>query len=374
MEDRFHVHYHLAATDERDARARAVAITLEQTVEVDDALVPPGFIREQIIGRLEELVPSEDGFGAIISYAESSSAFELTQLLNVIFGNSSIKPGIKVADVRLSAGLLRHFPGPRFGISGLRRRLGIAARPLLCTALKPMGESPAQLADKAYHFALGGIDIIKDDHGLSDQIFCPFEARVQACAEAVARANRDSGRQAIYVANVSAPYDQLQARAHYAKQAGAGGLMVAPGLTGFDALRLLAADATLDLPLLAHPALLGSFVMAPSMSHAVTFATLMRIAGADASIYPNYGGRFGFSEAECLSIATACRTPLGTYPAIFPSPGGGMDLQRVPELLRAYGEDVIFLIGGALYARSPDLTDNARYFASLVGSTLRTVL
>jgi ribulose-bisphosphate carboxylase large chain len=304
-----------------------------------------------------------------ISYANSSSGFELTQWLNVIFGNSSIKAGIKVMELSPSAALLAHFPGPRYGIAGLREIVGVAEKPLLCTALKPMGQSPTQLAQMAYQFAKGGIDIIKDDHGLSDQPFCPFKPRVEACAHAVAQANRESGRQCIYVPNVSAGYAELLPRAYDAQQAGAGGLMVAPGLTGFDALHFLATAPNLKLPLLAHPALLGSFVTSPDngIDHALLFGTLARMAGADASIYPNYGGRFGFSQTECERIAHACRTPLGNYPPIFPTPGGGMNLHRVPELLRFYGNDVLFLIGGALYSRSPDLSDNARYFLSLVG-------
>jgi len=40
----------------------------------------------------------------------------------------------------------------------LRLLLGVAQRPLLCTALKPMGLPPSVLADLAYQIALGGID------------------------------------------------------------------------------------------------------------------------------------------------------------------------------------------------------------------------
>ena len=50
-----------------------------------------------------------------------------------------------------------------------------------------MGLSATDLAELAYRFALGGIDLIKDDHGLTNQPFCPFEERVRRCAEAVAR-------------------------------------------------------------------------------------------------------------------------------------------------------------------------------------------
>ena len=35
------------------------------------------------------------------------------------------------------------FKGPRFGVKGLREKLGVSDRALTCTALKPMGLSPA---------------------------------------------------------------------------------------------------------------------------------------------------------------------------------------------------------------------------------------
>jgi len=98
----------------------------------------------------------------------------LTQLLNVIFGNTSMQPGIQVRRLDLPESITRTFKGPRFGSAGLRERLNVHDRPLLATALKPMGMNATDLADRAYAFALGGIDLIKDDHGLANQVFCPF--------------------------------------------------------------------------------------------------------------------------------------------------------------------------------------------------------
>ena len=104
-----------------------------------------------------------------------------------------MQPGIRVLRLDLPPSLLQQFKGPRFGREGLRALLGVADRPLLGTALKPMGLPAADLADLAYQLALGGVDIIKEDHGLTDQPFAPFAERVPRCAEAVARANRQTG-------------------------------------------------------------------------------------------------------------------------------------------------------------------------------------
>lgn len=366
--DRFRVVYHLTGSEE-DALDTAKGIALEQTVEFPDDLVPTGPIRESIVGQIETFAALDGGgYEVTISYAIESAGDDLPQLFNVIFGNSSIKPGIRVESLDLPASLLAKFKGPRFGQQGIRDLLGVPERPLLCTALKPMGLSPEQLAHIAYQCALGGIDIIKDDHGLADQPFCRYEERVERCAEAVARANQETGQHAIYMPNVTAPADQLLDRALFAKQAGAGGLLIAPGLTGMDGMRMLVDDDRVALPLMSHPAFQGSFVVSPQsgISHYALYGQMMRLAGADASVYPNYGGRFSFSREECQSIVAGCTVAMGHLKPIFPTPGGGMSLDRIPDMQQVYGRAVIYLIGGGLHRGSSDLVENSRMFNRMV--------
>jgi ribulose-bisphosphate carboxylase large chain len=367
--ERFSVTYRLFG-NEKDARAKAEDICIEQTVEFPADEVPEGVIRDHVFGRIESFERGDqESFVAIISYAVEIAAGELTQLLNVIFGNSSIKPGIRVENLDLPESLLSRYKGPRFGRNGIRKMLNVPERPLLSTAIKPMGLSCGELADLAYQFALGGMDMIKDDHGLTDQCCSPFEERVKRCSEAVAQANRETGGQSIYVANVTAPHAEVMTRARIAKDAGAGGLMIAPGLTGFDLMRELADDDSLGLPILTHPALQGSFVTGTGgMSHGVIFGLLARLAGADATIFPNFGGRFSFSREECKDIFKGTEAPMGRIKSIFPAPGGGMSLARVPEMLETYGKDLIFLIGGGLFKHGPDLVENCRHFRKMVES------
>ncbi len=369
--DRFSVTYRLTGS-EKEARARAEDICIEQTVEFPADEVPEGIIRDHVFGRIELFEPLDrKHFRAVISYAVEIAAGELTQFLNVVFGNSSIKPGIRVEHLDLPESLLRRFKGPRFGREGLRSLLNIPKRPLLSSAIKPMGLSSQELADLAYQLARGGMDIIKDDHGLTNQGCSPFEERVKRCAEAVQRAAKETGHRTIYVANITAPHSEVVKRGRMAKDAGAGGLMVAPGLIGFDLMRELADDDSIALPILTHPALQGSFVTsANGMSHGVIFGQLARLAGADATIFPNFGGRFSFSREECREIVKATSEPMGHLKSIFPAPGGGMGLDRIPEMLETYGRDLIFLIGGGLFKHGPDLEDNCRYFRKMVESML----
>ncbi len=368
--ERFIVHYGILAADGEEARSRARGVCLEQTVETPASLLADDDIRGQVVGRIEALEMQDTGrYLVAISYAIETTAFELTQLLNVMFGNTAMQRGIRVLALDLPQALLAHFPGPRFGQSGLRTLLNVHHRPLLATALKPVGLSARHLADLARLIALGGVDIIKEDHGFTNQPFAPFAERVQRCAEAVRAANQQTGYRCLYAPNVTAPTDEILDRAHLARDAGAGALMIAPGLTGWDALRLLR-EADLGLPILSHPALLGSYVTSPDqgISHRVIFGQLPRLAGADATIFVNYGGRFPFTQEDCRNIVAGATDHMGAYPPIFPMPGGGMTLERLPEMHAFYGNDVIFLVAGGLYAHGPDLQENARQFRKMAES------
>lgn len=350
---RFTVSYRIRASDRAGAMARAEGIALEQTVEVPRAVVPPGYIEDEILGRVEELGRLADGiWQAQISYSPDTVGEEITQFFNVIFGNSSLQQGIRVTAIDPGAEMLRRFPGPGFGIKGLRQRVGRQKGAMIAPVLKPMGQSAAALAALVTGCVRGGADIIKEDHGLASQPAAPFEARVEAIAAAVAKANAETGRNAIYIPNLSGPADQIEARLRFLKAVGAGGVLIMPGLLGFGLVDRIARDRALDLPVMTHPAFLGPYVLAPDtgIDHAVLFGTMQRLAGADISVFPNLGGRFGFSAEECRAIAQGCRSPGGPGRPMLPSPGGGMSLDRAGDMMRMYGEDLVCLLGGSLLA------------------------
>ena len=373
---RFAVEYLLAAADDQVV-ARARGICLEQTVELPAALVPAGFIADEVVGRVEWLRPSGGGgrgpggeheWSVGISYVDASAGEDLPQLLNVVFGNTSLQPGVKVQSLFLSPGILGLFQGPRFGPAGLRRLVGVApGQPLVMTALKPMGLPTRALAAMAGKLAEGGVHIIKDDHGLANQEWSRFGERVEACAAAVREACRAAGRPgtSLYCPCLNAPAHLIRERAFFAKRKGAGAVMLLPGIGGFDVMRALAEDPEFGLPIVCHPALLGGFTAAretQGMAPEVVLGTLPRLCGADSVIFPNHGGRFGFTPEECLGMARACREPLGRCLPAVPTPGGGMSLAQIGGIVAEFGGDVCLLIGGSLLGHSPDLAEGARHF------------
>jgi len=199
---------------------------------------------------------------------------------------------------------------------------------------------------------VNGVHLVKDDHSFATQPFAAFRERVPALAEAIRRANTDRGEQAsVYLPALNLPADELDAGLEFALEAGAGGVLVLPGLFGHDTMRRLVASTPDDLVVMAHPSMLGSHVTDPTSGIApgLIFGTFARLAGADVSIFPNHGGRFTFSEHDCTAIATSCLAPLGHIRPALPAPGGGMSVERVAEMVSFYGSDVCLLIGGGLY-------------------------
>lgn len=354
--ERFSVTYRVFATDQNDAEDRAAAIALEDTLEVPRDVVPKGYIEDVVMGRVEDVTPETEGqWLARISYHIDATGRELPQFLNVVLGNASLLRGVKAIDLTCNQDVLDRFPGARFGAKGLRSLTGREGGGYVCPVIKPQGSSTEILAKICYQTARAGADIIKEDHGLANQDAAPFADRVKACAAAVARANAErktqgDTSQALYFANIGGHGDQVRDLAMYAKDAGAHGVLLIPGLFGFDAINRLAQDADFGLPIMAHPSHLGPYVLSPETGygHGMLFGTLMRLSGADISVFPNYGGRFGFSQEECQEITKACVDISGPGKPILPSPGGGMTLDRLPEMKRVYGDDCVYLLGGNL--------------------------
>src|SRR4029078_8316994 len=87
------------------------------------------------------------------------------------------------------------------------------------SALKPQGLPPAGLADLGLRFARGGVDYIKDDHGLADQSSSPFRARVAAVAEAL-RTIAPAGKTRRYVRSLAGHLDAMREQIDDAGRAG----------------------------------------------------------------------------------------------------------------------------------------------------------
>jgi ribulose-bisphosphate carboxylase large chain len=355
--DRFLVTYHIRAGADTIA-ARAQAIAVEQSVEMPlEAIDTPEILRD-IVGQVSDISDLGNGVFAVrIALATATIGGDAAQLLNMLFGNTSLHDDVVLSDVEVPPELVASFGGPRHGIAGLRRRVAAEGRALTCSALKPQGLSADRLASLAARFADGGVDFIKDDHGLANQVYSPFADRVRACALAL------RGRKTRYVPSLSGSLDAMRAQLLLAREEGLDTVLIAPLLAGFSTVQALIA-AFPDMAFLAHPSFGGAARVAPDL----LIGKLFRLLGADAVIFPTHGGRFGYTPETCRRLAGAARAPLLDLHPALPVPAGGVTLSRVPEILDFYGPDTMLLIGGSLLAARERLTAETAAFTSRVAA------
>jgi ribulose-bisphosphate carboxylase large chain len=345
-------------SDARAIDARAQAMAVEQSVEMPLSAIDDERVRAEIVGRVEAITELQPGqFEVRISLAAETVGHDAGQLVNMLFGNSSLHDDVVLGDVELPAGLAQAFGGPRHGPAGLRRRVAAPARALTCSALKPQGLPPQRLAELAARFAAGGIDYIKDDHGLADQSYSPFVARVAAVAVAL----RAAGGAVRYVPSLSGDLDAMRAQLAAAADVGVDTVMVAPMIMGLANFQRLVREHS-AMAFFAHPSMGGAARIAPPL----LIGKLFRLLGADAVIFPNHGGRFGYSADTCRALARAALMDWhGLRPAL-PVPAGGMTTDRVGEMLDFYGSEVMLLIGGALLEARERLTAATAAFVAEV--------
>ncbi len=360
-EDCFYITYMITSENASEAEDKAQKLAIEQTVEMPLEAVP-NRVKSSHLAKVFSLDSSVDNkYRCIIECPRRSAGTEISQFINIIFGNISLKPGILLTDIDWR-GLSDLLPGPAFGVEGIRKQLGIHERALSCTALKPLGLTSAELADLCYEFALNGLDVIKDDHGLANQSSSPFEERVTECCKAIDRAAQKTGKRAAYYPNITGDAEEVLKRYEFAVKSGASGVLLCSHIAGLPLMSKLA--RTGEVPVMAHPSFTGSYVIHPDsgMDKGFYYGSLWRALGADSVIFTNAQGRFQFTEEDVKSIKNRALDGRVPFKKAFPTPGGGIDRDTVRKWLDFYGNDTLFLIGGSLYVHPDGIGQASKEF------------
>lgn len=353
---------YVVTCDEGDVAARAAAIASEQSVECPLEAIGEQRILDEIVARVVAIEPAGTGrFRVDVAIAAQTIGANPAQFVNMVFGNASLWDDVTFAGLDVPESVLALFPGPRHGIAGIRRLLDAPARPLTNAAMKPQGMHVPELAALCRTFALAGVDVIKDDHGIDDQHYSPFAERVRACQAAVAEAVRATGKPALYAPNLIGTPRVLRERARIAREEGVRAVLIAPMLVGLPAFFDLV-DEFPDFAYFAHPSFGGARQIAPDF----LFGRLLRLFGSDAVIFVNVGGRFGYTRETCAALAAGARARWSAIRPALPVPAGGMRLERIEELLDFYGPDTMLLIGGNLLIERERVLERTREFVDRV--------
>lgn len=261
----------------------------------------------------------------------------------------------RLVHVHLPKEIIRSFSGPKFGIEGLRQLVGTTKdrRPHIGATAKPkVGLKPTELAEIFHEAALGGIDACKDDETMLNQKFCPLHDRVTKVMEALDRARSQTGKQVLYFPQVTTETHRILELADQLINHGAKGLMVNFMAAGFSALRALAEDPSIKVPLHAHRVLHAALTRNPRHGISITVISLFaRLAGADLLHVGTARGKLGGKEKfkEIPLTLEATRNPLEQIKPTFPVASGGLHVGLFPQNIDLLGHDVQLQLGGGIH-------------------------
>jgi len=316
----------------------------EETPEVRERL------SSKVLGYYE--VPAPKGTKkAVVQLAFPIAAWEenvnVPMMLLSISGNIfAFCNRVRMLDVVIPKAVTQKFNGPKFGIEGLREKLGVYDRPLILQIIKPkMGMTPEETAAQVYQSALGGVDLVKDDEMCSELANCPFDARLEAVLKALDRAERETGHKTLYMVSITDEIDRVVDKARRAVRAGATGLLLAYS-AGLSTLKVLADDPEVNAPILLHVShMLG---MLPTMNFPV-LSKLCRLCGADMMLTPSLWSSLQVcSVEEELRTSQTLRAPFYNIKRTWPMPAAGMYPGLVDVLIQEHGIDFIVPAGGGM--------------------------
>ena len=345
-----------------DPEKLARAIAREQTVECVEELISDA-IGERYLGRVAAVEHLDDErVSIVIDYPQAAAGGDLSALIQLLYGNVSFYPRIRLTRVRLPDAIYQRLPPVRAGLPGIRERLGVGGRALLGAVLKPRGSAVAELAARAEAFAAGGGDILKDDQNLVDDDLDGFRTRVGACAEAVRRGAARSGKPCLYLPFAGGAGPALDSRLACIAAEGLPGVVLCGFILGLETAAECAQRH--ELMWMCHPAAAGAWTEpdAHGIAPEVVFGTLVRAAGADICNFPAAGGRIAPGRPADAAIIRELIGPVPDRPPTLPCLAGGMTLDRLAGLAQEFGPDCMLLVGGDLMRtgeRIEALTRNA---------------
>lgn len=356
----------------KKAKSIAVGLTVGSWTELPEAKKQH---MKQHLGEVVSVdVQESDERCAIIriAYPDRNFSRNISSLLVTVFGKLSMDGRIKLLDIEFSDEFAAAFPGPAFGIEGVRELLGVHDRPLLMSIFKSViGHDLPELREQFVQQALGGVDLIKDDEILFENPLTPIQLRVQTCMQAAMEAQQKTGQKLLYAANLTGPVFGLKEQAYKAVEAGANALLFNVLAYGFDALAELAADPDIPVPIAAHPALAGALY--PSAHYGIAapllLGKLMRLAGADLVLFPSPYGSVVMPKEDNLAIDKYLKEP-GVHRASFSVPSAGIHPGLVPAIVRDFGRDVVVNAGGGIHGHPMGAIAGGKAFRQAIDAVM----
>ena len=337
-------------TDDLRARARATVEGIDELPSADSPSLPNALLARQ-------RAPGPWRRARVrLSFPVANIGANLPTLAATVAGNLydlGESTGMRLESMAVPADYRRRFELPRVAIAGTRAATGVAQGALVGTIIKPnVGFSAAQTAELVGRLCAAGIDFIKDDEVCADPDHAPLAERVPAVMAVVRDHQQRTGQPVMVAFNITDEVDAMRRHADLVQREGGSCVMASLNWCGLSAIQALRRHTPLALhghrngfgALSRHPLLGISFQ---------AYQVLWRLAGVDHMHVHGLAGKFAQADAEVVSSARDCYTPLapGLDDAVLPAFSSGQWAGTVPPTWDAIGrDDLLFMAGGGILA------------------------
>ncbi len=340
-------------TDDLRARARATVERIETLATTNAPSLPNAWLARHAPSGPWHQVQVD------IAYPVANIGANLSTLAATVAGNLydlGEVTGMRLETLRLPADYRAQFELPQVGIAGTRRITGAAEGALVGTIIKPnVGFSAAQTAELVATLCAAGVDFIKDDEVCANPVHAPLAERVPAVM-AVVRAHQErTGKHVMVAFNITDETDAMKRHADLVAREGGSCVMASINWCGYSGMQTLRRHTPLALH--AHRNGFGALSRHPLLGIGFqAYQTLWRLAGVDHMHVHGLQGKFAQEDAEVISSAHDCYTPLtqAVDDRVMPAFSSGQWAGTVPATWDAIGsDDLLFMSGGGILAH-PD--------------------
>ncbi|KAG9438754.1 hypothetical protein H6P81_021292 [Aristolochia fimbriata] len=289
---------------------------------------------------IEPVAGEENQYIAYVAYPldlfeEGSVTNMFTSIVGNVFGFKALR-ALRLEDLRIPPAYIKTFQGPPHGIQVERDKLNKYGRPLLGCTIKPkLGLSAKNYGRAVYECLRGGLDFTKDDENVNSQPFMRWRDRFLFCAEAIYKAQAETGEIKGHYLNATAgTCEEMMKRAIFARELG--------------------------VPIVMHDYLTGGFTANTSLAHYCRDNGLLlhihRAMHAVIDRQKNHGMHFRvlakalrLSGGDHIHAGTVVDRSRGIYftqdwvslPGVLPVASGGIHVWHMPALTEIFGDDSV---------------------------------
>uniref|UniRef100_A0A2N9H7F1 Ribulose bisphosphate carboxylase large chain n=1 Tax=Fagus sylvatica TaxID=28930 RepID=A0A2N9H7F1_FAGSY len=318
---------------------------------------------------IEPVAGEESQFIAYVAYPldlfeEGSVTNMFTSIVGNVFGFKALR-ALRLEDLRIPTSYAKTFQGPPHGIQVERDKLNKYGRPLLGCTIKPkLGLSAKNYGRAVYECLRGGLDFTKDDENVNSQPFMRWRDRFLFCAEALYKAQAETGEIKGHYLNATAgTCEEMIKRAVFARELGVP-IVMHDYLTGGFTANTSLAHYCRDNGLLLHIHRAMHAVIDRQKNHGIHFRVLakaLRMSGGDHIHSGTVVGKLEGEREITLGFVDLLRDDYiekdrsrGIYftqdwvslPGVLPVASGGIHVWHMPALTEIFGDDSVLQFGG----------------------------